>query len=205
MQSMWDKKFGDDYVNRNLHGVEERNTDYFEKYGITRTRMNSMFLPKVSKILEVGCNIGTQMEIVKQKGDYEIYGCDINDKALEMADEKGLFVVKADAENLPFKDGEFDLVYTSGLLIHIPLDKLRKVIYDIIRCSKRYVWGYEYYACERTMISYRGFDDLLWTDDYSGWYEFMGLRLVKEMRWKLLYEHELSNEDSMFLMEKING
>ncbi|KKK93499.1 hypothetical protein LCGC14_2692290, partial [marine sediment metagenome] len=70
------------------------------------------------------------------------------------------------------------------------------------RCSKKYIWGFEYFANEYTEVSYRGHDDLLWKGDFAKLYldTFDDLRLLKEKKYKYLCN---TNVDSIFLLEKI--
>lgn len=77
------------------------------------------------KVLEVGCGIGSDLVRFAKKGG-KVTGIDISPRSIKLAKEnfkvagvKGNLKV-ADAENLPFKDGSFDLVYSMGVLHHIP-------------------------------------------------------------------------------------
>ena len=95
----------------------------------------------------------------------------------------------------------WDLVFTSGLLIHINPDDLNTALREIYRCTSEYIWGFEYYADKYSEIIYRGRRDLLWKADFAKLYqnEFIDLELVKEKRIKYL---ENDNLDSMFLIRK---
>ena len=48
-------------------------------------------------------------------------------------------IVKGIAQDMPFEDESFDLVYTCTVLMHIPFLMLPKVFYDISKKSKKYV------------------------------------------------------------------
>ena len=68
---------------------------------------------------------------------YELWAADILERALPWED---VSFVRADAAELPFADGEFDLVITVGLLEHIePLEKLCKVAGELRRVGKRQI------------------------------------------------------------------
>ena len=66
------------------------------------------------KYLDVGCNTGFLLESVPGG-----YGADASPIMVGIAVAKGLPVILADAENLPFKDKEFDTVILSCVLEQI--------------------------------------------------------------------------------------
>jgi ubiquinone/menaquinone biosynthesis C-methylase UbiE len=106
--------------------------------------------------------------------------------------------------NIPFRDASFDLVFTSGLLIHIAPQDLPAAMAEIHRCAKDWIWGLEYYALEITEVPYRGQVGLLWKADYARIYtdRFADLELVKEKRLPYL---DNDNMDSMFLLHRAKG
>ena len=105
------------------------------------------------------------------------------------------------ATALPHEDSAFDVVFTSGVLIHIAPDHLPRALDEIHRCTKEYIWGVEYYAPEETEISYRGHNRLLWKMDYARRYleRFPDLELVREQR---LPYRDNANVDNAFLLRK---
>ncbi|MEI8354287.1 MAG: methyltransferase domain-containing protein, partial [Lentisphaerota bacterium] len=114
----------------------------------------------------------------------------------------GIDFIQGSARALPFDDNHFDLVFTSGVLIHIhPID-LPTVMGEIHRCSRRYVWGLEYWAETMTEVNYRDHAGLLWKADYARLYRdnFSDLSLIREENLKYL---DSNNRDSMFLLEKL--
>jgi hypothetical protein len=74
-----------------------------------------------------------------------------------------------------------DLVFTAGVLIHIPLGDLPLALSEIYRVSKRYILAIEYFAQEETVVHYRGYDNLLWKRDFLRHYQsqFPELTLVR--------------------------
>jgi SAM-dependent methyltransferase len=73
-----------------------------------------------SKILDVGCGTGANLEMLKQFGEAE--GVDVSDDALEFCRLKGLKVHKGLAESLPFADESFDLVTALDVVEHLDDD-----------------------------------------------------------------------------------
>ena len=179
---------------------------YKERYGYTRTEINSEFIgdfDRDMKILEVGSNVGNQLLCLQEMGFKSLYGIELQNYAVELSKSrtKRINIIEGSAFDIPFKDSYFDLVFTSGVLIHIYPDDLNIVIREIYRCASGYIWGFEYYADKYTEIPYRERRNLLWKADFAKLYqdEFRDLELVKEQRIKYL---DNDNVDSMFLIAK---
>ena len=90
-------------------------------------------VPMKSRVLDVGCNDGTMMKLLKDKRECKVYGVDISEVALDVAKNKGLNVQFADAHILPFKDKYFDVVILSEVLSHVKnpdevLSEIRRVL-----------------------------------------------------------------------------
>lgn len=169
--------------------------------------MNSRFLSGLGledkRILEVGCNVGNQLRLLQKMGYKNLYGIELQEYAIQKAKSltSGINIIKATADDIPFKDNYFDMVFTSGVLIHIAPDNIDMVLDEIYRCSKEFIWGFEYYADEYTEVNYRGNSDLLWKTNFVKLYmdRFPDLELIKEEKYKYLYN---DNVDSMFLLRK---
>ncbi len=204
---IWAGKFGKDYTERNDLTLEEMEQLDKKNYGYTRTELNNEFIGNLDrsiKILEVACNIGNQLICLQKMGFKFLYGIELQDYAVELSKSKSkhINIIEGSAFDIPYKDGYFNLVFTSGFLIHIsPLD-IENVLKEIYRCSKKYIFGLEYFANEYTEVSYRGHGDLLWKTDFAKLYldTFDDLRLLKEKKYKYLHN---DNIDSVFLLEQI--
>lgn len=97
------------------------------------------------KVLEIGCGLGTDgAQFAEAGADYT--GVDLTEAAVELArrrfelfDLPGTFKT-ADAENLPFPDESFDLVYSHGVLHHTPeTGKAIQEIHRVLRPGGRAV------------------------------------------------------------------
>jgi ubiquinone/menaquinone biosynthesis C-methylase UbiE len=93
------------------------------------------------KVLEVGIGAGTDF-VQWIKAGAHAYGVDITEEAVEHVKNRLQMdslaaedVRVADAENLPFDDESFDLIYSWGVIHHSP-DTL-KALSEIIRCTKK--------------------------------------------------------------------
>ena len=202
----WRGEFGREYTERSCLTPEQVDALWQKNYGTTRTELNRHFLgsiPADARILEVGCNIGNQLLLLQQLGYSHLYGVDVQDYALEMARSrsKNVNFTQASSFALPYEDRYFDVVFTSGVLIHVSPKDLSAALDEIHRCTKSYIWGSEYYASTATEVSYRGHGELLWKMDYAREYlaRFDDLELVLEQRLPYL---ENQNVDSMFLLRR---
>lgn len=202
----WTGEFGQAYTDRNSFSAKELDRLYLKNYGVSRTQLNDSFLagiPKDAPILEVGCNLGNQLLLLQEMGFQNLYGIEIQPYALEQAGSRlqGVQLQQASASEIPHPDDYFELVFTSGVLIHIAPQDLPKALSEIHRCSRIWIWGMEYYSPETTEVNYRGHQGLLWKMDYVGEYQkqFADLELTKT---QMLPYLESSNVDSMFLLKK---
>jgi len=202
----WREDFGEEYTDRNALTLNEMNKLYKKNYGITRTELNNLFIGKLDrtvKVLEIGSNIGNQLLLLQKTGFKNLYGIEVNSYAVELSKQrtKNINIIQDSAFDIPFKDGYFDLVFTSGLLIHIAPSDIEVVMQEIHRCTKDYIWGFEYYSDKYTEIVYRGKKNLLWKANFPRLYLdlFNDVELVKERQLKYLNDN---NIDMMFLLEK---
>lgn len=202
----WVGLFGKEYTDRNAVSLNELDKLYIKNYGITRTALNKEFLNKIdrsARILEVGSNVGMQLLCLHRMGFKSLYGIEPQSHAVQIAKKNtsDINIIKGDAFDIPFKDGYFDIVFTSGVLIHINPKDIKKALKEIYRCSRRYIWGFEYYADKYTEIIYRGRKNLLWKADFAKLYLdlFDDLKPALEKRIKYLTG---CNVDAMFLLKK---
>jgi len=202
----WMEDFGKKYTNRNALTLDEMNEMYRKNFGMSREDLNNKFIDEMNqsiKILEVGSNIGNQLILLQKMGFKNLYGIEINSYAVELSKQrtKDINIIQGSAFDIPFRDNYFDLIFTSGLLIHIAPPDIEMVIQEIHRCAKEYIWGFEYYSDKYTEIVYRKKKNLLWKANFSKMYLdlFGDLELVKERKLKYLNDN---NVDSMFLLRK---
>lgn len=201
----WQGKFGSEYTDRNTFTLNELDQLYVDEYGVSRTDMNNEFIKPlhIQQALEVGCNVGNQLQALQTIGIQQLYGLELQWFAVEKAKEltKGINIIQGSAFELPFKDQYFDLVYTSGVLIHISPEHINHIIDEMYRVSNRYIWGFEYYADEYTEISYRGEQEKMWKGDFMKLFmqRYPDLRVVREKNYP--YKNN-SNVDQMYLLEK---
>jgi pseudaminic acid biosynthesis-associated methylase len=171
LESMWAGDFGTAYVERNLVEVPERGPFWNGVLDRFPSR----------NVLEIGCAHGENLRhIARRLPPHEVWGADLNSAALAAVPgvAPGTNAVWALARNLPFRDRYFDLVFTVGLLIHMPEDTLPLVMAEIVRTSRRWILCGEYHADETTDINYRDTPGVLFKRDYGGLYRRLFPELV---------------------------
>lgn len=202
----WSGPFGRDYTDRNALSVEQMDEQSRLQHGISRSELYRLFLGEMDRsirILEVGSNIGNQLACLERMGFEKLYGIELQHYAIALSRSRGKdkLVIQASAFDIPFKDGCFDLVFTSGVLIHIHPNDIAGALDEIYRCTRNYIFGFEYFADELTEVLYRGQENLLWKRDFAQLYlqKFSSLEMVTEKRLRHL---DGSNTDAMFLLRK---
>jgi ubiquinone/menaquinone biosynthesis C-methylase UbiE len=90
------------------------------------------------RILDAGCGNGCKMELFKNTQHF-VWGVDLSN-SVDYAQENlrnydNLQLVQADINNLPFADGFFDFIYSSGVLIHVP--DVEQSLVSLMRKLKR--------------------------------------------------------------------
>ena len=207
-EEVWNGEFGEKYTDRNIMSPDELDQLCIDNYGISRTELNKEVLDKlnVDIILEVGCNVGNQLLLLKMMGYTNLWGIELQEYAVEIARKRtsGINIAKGSAFDSPYKNNFFDLVFTSGVLIHISPDDIDKVLDEMYRCTNKYIWGFEYYNPEGyQMVDYRGADSLLWKTDFAKLFldRFPDLRIVCK---KIIKYKNNDNLDIMYLLEKRN-
>ncbi len=160
MTDLWINEFGNDYTARQANTLD------------ARTQIWKMLLPEnCESVLEVGANVGQNLEAIGNISDCELYASEPNDMAREeLINSRYVPLTNVNsnfADKLGWPDDIADLVITSGLLIHIGPRKLLPSMKEIHRCAKRWIISAEYFAPQEEMIPYRGHQDALWRRDYG--------------------------------------
>ncbi len=187
-QNFWKGEFGDFY--RDRHPTIERSDDaYNQLAGVSITSIFQEFFSSIDKknsILELGCNIGLKLGLLQRLGFKNLYGVEINTKSYEMAKQNfpKINFVNASIEEFNSHGITFDLVYTSGVLIHIHPRNLESVIRKIVKLSTKYIFGFEYYSDELKSINYRGHSEVLWKQNFPALFKkiFPSLEIIKEKK-----------------------
>lgn len=167
----WAGPWGTAYTQRNRVNVGQRIPFWSHILGAT----------KAKTVLEVGCNAGWNLRAMRMiEPTLDVVGVDLNRDALAEAEAAGLDVHQMHGgEVADVWPQHFDLVFTAGVLIHVPTDALGAVMRSIVDASKRYVVAVEYAAAREEAIEYRGHQDRLWRRPFGALYEDAGLKVME--------------------------
>jgi SAM-dependent methyltransferase len=116
----------------NLYLKGESQEDQFNNQLRSRYELEPYIIPfasfaeaKGKKVLEIGVGLGADHQMFAQNGAI-LHGCDLTERAIQHTRQRlELFKLRselreADAENLPYTNNEFDLVYSWGVIHHSP-------------------------------------------------------------------------------------
>ncbi len=166
----WRGDFGDAYTDRNVASPEQ-----LQARRAMWAQILSHTLPAPPRsILEIGPNLGINLRALRALTSARLLAVEPNDKARQqLVDDK--VVAPSDvrggaASSIDLPDGVADLVFTSGVLIHIHPDHLEASVREIHRCAARWIGAIEYFADKLEMIPYRGYNDRLFKRDFGGFW-----------------------------------
>jgi pseudaminic acid biosynthesis-associated methylase len=176
---LWRSGFGNDYTERNDRSTLPAREHLWKQ----------LFPRHCESVLEIVANIGLNLEAISQRSSCQMFATEPNDMARAKLESLGLCqtVTSDPADFLSFPDEAADLVFTSGVLIHIGPDKLRHSMGEMYRTAKRWIICGEYFAPQEEMIPYRGHDNALWRRDYGSLFldTFSDLKCTAHMfAWK---------------------
>lgn len=161
-EGFWAGEFGDAYVARNRG----------ERLLAAKTALFGRALrgaAGLSSACELGCNIGLNLRALSALGVERLKGIEINPTAAAEARAAGIAEIseRSILEDLA-DEGDYDLAFTMGVLIHIAPDRLPAVYDNLAARSRRYVMICEYYSPSPVSIPYRGHSDRLFKRDFAG-------------------------------------
>ncbi len=152
------------------------------------------------RILEVGCNVGNNLKSFPPY--YDVHGLDLNKKALAKAKRSfpDFKFEEGSILKMPYDDAYFDLVFTRGVLIHIPKSDMPLAISELLRVSKKWICNMEYFGEDGKMIKWRRGDNLLWYRDMKKWWSNQNVEIISEIDLPL----ELDKEKIRLIIIKKN-
>lgn len=98
------------------------------------------------RLIEIGCGRGSfAIWLAEREPRFDIVAVDFSDTAIEIAKERATFrsskveFLVADAEALPFEDGEFDIVVSCECMEHVPNPPIMaKEIFRVLKSGGRF-------------------------------------------------------------------
>jgi SAM-dependent methyltransferase len=101
--------------------LEDRHWWYRERRAILAQEVRRLGEP--GKALDIGAAGGGNTRVLRQCG-WQALAVDYNETGVEIARERGLDAIRADARNLPLESKKYDLVVAFDVLEHIEEDHL---------------------------------------------------------------------------------
>ncbi len=99
------------------------------------------------KVLEIGSGPGGNLKEVHKLGPQLLTGVDISSQMVKLAKQKlpsEIDIIKINGTELPFTDGEFDLIFTATVLQHNTDETmLKQILGEICRVSGKEVYLFE--------------------------------------------------------------
>jgi len=112
----------------------------------TRELLGKLAIAAEDYVLDVGCGTTKDLVEIVQSKQCNAVGIDYNEKMVEMAQKRimkqGLqdkvTVLKGDAQNLPFTDSKFDVVYIQSVLLQVEKSKVVEEIARVLKAGGKY-------------------------------------------------------------------
>jgi len=175
-KALWQNNWGNDYQARNASSwssIKNRARLFGDIFQAMENANKADPKPKAfpESIIEVGGGCGDNLRAIdmiyeRSRAPIKLMSCDPNEAARKaMADVAT--VMPGDLSALPYGDDAADLVFTSGVLIHVPPADLPRALSEIHRISKRWVLSIEYFNNVPEEIQYRGQSGMLWRRDWG--------------------------------------
>jgi len=184
--NFWLGSFGDEFLER-LSSIKKYDQSYNEQTGTTMTKIFNDFFSNLDKdieILELGCNVGTKLEILKNMGFSKLNGLEINPKAIQIAQKNHpeMNFINSSIEEYDSKGKTFDLVFTSVVLIHQNPKIIESIIQKIIDLSHKFIFGHEFFSENLEEIKYRENSNVMWKQNFPALFQKINpnLKLLKE-------------------------
>ncbi len=194
---LWRSQFGADYAERGGNRVSNDGQRLLVRdWG---RMLAHAVTPAPESVLEVGCNIGRNLLALRHFVP-EVHGVEPNPAACHTAKDHpelaNARITESDGFTLPYDDSSIDLVFTSGVLIHVAPDDLSRMVDEIMRVSRRYVLCIEYFSHQPESVKYHGMDGYLFKRDFGRFYleRHPGLRVLDYgFLWQALDSSDDSN------------
>ena len=159
----WTEEYADSYWSKNKGFDNELGRQGWEK-----------ILKKADLVertyLEIGCNIGRNLDQLSMLDpNLRPSAIEINPKALEFVSSRHHLHQSfcGPAQEASFPGTTFELEFTSGVLIHIPLVDLLGIMKKMYDWSSKYIVIAEYFNRTPVTIDYQGRPDLLFKRDFG--------------------------------------
>ena len=164
-------------------------------------------LQNIKTVIELGSNIGRNLIALNRLlPDAYFSACDVSSPALQSLALAlpQVQVFNSSIQDLEIPDESHDLVFTSGVLIHIHPNSLYEVLEKAFVLSRRYILFIEYFSDKTENVRYKDRDDLLWKSDFGKiFYANFAVRPLEEgFLWRERYGDAGFDDCVYWLFEK---
>jgi len=137
-------------------------------------------LPKWNSLLEVGCNAGPNLALIKERfPDVFLGGIDPSEVALKKAIEsvgEELFPFSVgEAASLPFPDKYFDVILCDAVLMYVPPEQIFDVMKEFTRVARVGMVFCEWY---NSLTIAGKLENFHWARDYSGLFKLYKMNKI---------------------------
>lgn len=165
--ALWRGTFGDDYTERCVASADAVRG----RMGVWAEILGRMQGRPPQSVLEVGCNEGINLRALQNLTKAELHAVEPNETARRRIVDGGVLPAErihdAAAQDLPFADASIELVFTTGVLIHIHPDHMGAAVDEMHRVSGRWLLCAEYFSPRLESIEYRGREGFLFKRDFG--------------------------------------
>ena len=166
----WTGAFGDAYTERNA--ADESHVKL--RVDMWRRVLHPLSATPPASCLEVGANVGINLRALREIHAIEMHALEPNAKAREILIRDRVVpsgrVLDGTVERIDLADESIDLVFTSGVLIHVDPERLEAACREMHRVARRYLLTIEYFASEPETKTYRGRQGLLFKRDFGAFW-----------------------------------
>jgi len=149
---------------------------------------------KSDSILEAGCGFGRNLRWLVSQGinPAKLSGIDISLALLSLAKKQLPAAVRLQQANvlkLPFKDRQFDLVFTHGLLMHLSPHQVPRALGELTRVSQKHLILIEEIRSRPRQLNY-----FTWAHDYD--------KMIAALPFKVIIKKPGPHSLVWYLLEK---
>lgn len=150
--AFWQGQFGDKYTERNAPTDESIRARIAAWSGILKGLAGA----PPDSILEVGANLGLNLAALRAVTDATLYAVEPNGTARDRLASAEILpsdrILDASAASIGLADAAIDLVFTSGVLIHIAPENLLAAYREMHRVARRYLVTIEYFSDKEEIV-----------------------------------------------------
>ena len=163
----WTGAFGDAYTERNV--ADEAHIE--RRIDMWRRVLRPLSTKPPKSCLEAGANIGINLRALRMLSAIEMHAIEPNAKAREILIQDRVVpanhVLDGTVSRIDLADESIDLVFTSGVLIHVDPEHLQAACREMHRVARHYLLTIEYFASEPETKTYRGRKGFLFKRDFG--------------------------------------